>query len=351
MIKKIKHLPLSTLISIRFLACPTDGLTISEIKKSLNPIFHQALSNNEWSQCLQQLVSDGLLEKVNRSRFHPTKKGQKQALQQLDLQSPPTSHWLTLRNRYLIANLLDLSTTDHASIASANGLRAAILVNAFQLTVDVHSTLTKVRDNLLWQQLAQFTNQANQQHELLQANFIQARSFTIDTLASLLLGNLLETKRKLSWDSALKQLAAKAVEARRITPGELRLAILRKATQSIEPQSLSETPRTTQPEQHPELFNLEHFAHQVYQSAKHCQTGKFGGNKLFISHVWRQMQRDNKTFGLDLNKFKHYLTLANNKRLISLSRADLPYAMDPEDVAMSETAYLNATFHFIRLES
>lgn len=358
MIREISYLPLPILVPIRFLACPANGLTTSEVKKSLNPIFYQAPSSNEWGQCLQQLAIDGLLKKIGRSRFQITDMGQKQALQSLGLQSmPPTSRWLTLRNRYLIATLLKLPTainqSDRFSVANANGLRAAILINAFQLAIDSHPTLVKVRDSLLWQQLAQPANNISRQRQLAQSNFMQTKSFTINSAASLLLSSVLGTERELSWDNALKQLAAKAIGARRINPEELRLAILRIATQpqpvSTQPQPLKK--RLSQSLQQPEALDLEHFASQMNQSAKRCQTGKFGDNKLFISHVWRQMERDHNTFGLDLNKFKHYLILANNKGLVSLSRADLPYAMDQEDVSTSETPYLNSTFHFIRLKS
>ena len=41
---------------------------------------------------------------------------------------------------------------------------------------------------------------------------------------------------------------------------------------------------------------------------------------------------------------------ANNARLLNLARADLVQAMDPEDVRLSEVAYLNASFHFIRID-
>ncbi len=41
--------------------------------------------------------------------------------------------------------------------------------------------------------------------------------------------------------------------------------------------------------------------------------------------------------------------MANNARLLDLSRADLVQAMDPDDVRLSEVNYLNATFHFVRI--
>ena len=51
-----------------------------------------------------------------------------------------------------------------------------------------------------------------------------------------------------------------------------------------------------------------------------------------------------------MNAFKQRLVEANSKGLLRLSRADLVSAMDPELVAESETRYLNARFHFVRLD-
>ena len=54
--------------------------------------------------------------------------------------------------------------------------------------------------------------------------------------------------------------------------------------------------------------------------------------------------------GLD-RRSRQRLAEANNARLLDLSRADLVQAMDPEDVRLSEVSYLNATFHFIRIDT
>lgn len=344
----IENLTLQELIPIRFLACPDNGLTASEIKKSLNYFFYQPPSSNEWLRALQQLAEHGLLNKTGKSRFQISAIGQKLALQKLGLQFlPPATRWLMLKNCYLIASILKLpapiNERDCLSITSADGLRASILVNAFRLSIDAYPSLTKARDSLLWQQLAELVT-ANLQHKLMASNATRSRPFTMGSVIALLLNSLLGTERELPWDAALKQLAAKAVGARRISLEELRLAIFRAATEKPSQQSESF------PDQLPEPFNLEFFANQVIQSANRSQTGKFGDNKVFISHVWHQMELDGNTFGMDLKQFKHYLALANNKDLISLSRADLAYAMDQSAILASETSYLNSIFHFIRLE-
>jgi hypothetical protein len=62
------------------------------------------------------------------------------------------------------------------------------------------------------------------------------------------------------------------------------------------------------------------------------------------------LQADPDFRSMDFASFKECLAEANNARLLDLSRADLVQAMDPEDVQLSEVSYLNATFHFIRIE-
>ena len=66
--------------------------------------------------------------------------------------------------------------------------------------------------------------------------------------------------------------------------------------------------------------------------------------------MWRASQREPNFPRLTLPEFKQRLVEANRDHLLHLSRADLVQAMDPRLVAESETAYLNATFHFVLLE-
>jgi pterin-4a-carbinolamine dehydratase len=72
-------------------------------------------------------------------------------------------------------------------------------------------------------------------------------------------------------------------------------------------------------------------------------SGRFG-DKVFISEVIRELAAE----GYRVADVKRRLAAARG--LIPLSRADLVGAMDPELVRASETPYLGATFHFVRLE-
>jgi hypothetical protein len=90
-------------------------------------------------------------------------------------------------------------------------------------------------------------------------------------------------------------------------------------------------------------MELATFAERVNAAARRCTSGCFGTNKVFIAHVWREMAGE--LGGMELDRFKRLLVIANNKLLLRLSRADLVGAMDPRDVAESETHYMHAVFH------
>jgi hypothetical protein len=89
------------------------------------------------------------------------------------------------------------------------------------------------------------------------------------------------------------------------------------------------------------------FASAVHQSAEHVTDGLFGGRKVFISSLWRDMQA-HPTFGrLSLDEFKQQLLAAHKAGLLALARADLTAAMDAGAVRESETAHLEARYHFV----
>ena len=95
--------------------------------------------------------------------------------------------------------------------------------------------------------------------------------------------------------------------------------------------------------------DLVTFAVEVLAAAQHTKTGRFGDDRVFISHVWRQFKREHKPEGMDLEAFKKQLVEANRERLLSLVCADLAPTLNQKDVKESETRYLTATFHFLCL--
>jgi hypothetical protein len=75
--------------------------------------------------------------------------------------------------------------------------------------------------------------------------------------------------------------------------------------------------------------------------------GRFGTEKVFVSAIWRSMERDRRLADLSLDRFKRWLVSANRDGWLVLARADLVGAMDARLVAESEIQDQGATFHFV----
>lgn len=94
--------------------------------------------------------------------------------------------------------------------------------------------------------------------------------------------------------------------------------------------------------------DLNGFADVVLGAARASKTGKFGSDKVFISHVAAQLRREG--YRVEMPTFGARLVEAHRARLLALTRADLVDAMDPRDVDGSEIRWMNATFHFVRAD-
>jgi hypothetical protein len=96
-----------------------------------------------------------------------------------------------------------------------------------------------------------------------------------------------------------------------------------------------------------EARSIGDFASAVRDSAEHATDGVFGGRKVFISTLWKDM-RGHPAFGaLTLAEFKAQLLAAHKAGLLALARADLTAAMDASAVRDSETSHLEARYHFV----
>lgn len=69
------------------------------------------------------------------------------------------------------------------------------------------------------------------------------------------------------------------------------------------------------------------------------------GPKVFISAVLDEM--DNR---VSMEKFRELLVELNRMMLITLSRADMAYALNQTYVRASEFEHMNSQFHFIRID-
>ena len=77
------------------------------------------------------------------------------------------------------------------------------------------------------------------------------------------------------------------------------------------------------------------------------EEGRFGDEKVFVSALWHNMDRDRRLGGITLERFKRWLVKANRDGALVLARADLAGGMDTKLVADSEIEDHGATFHFV----
>lgn len=117
------------------------------------------------------------------------------------------------------------------------------------------------------------------------------------------------------------------------------------ASSVSEPRAAAPVPSPAPPTEPPAEPTLAEFATAIRAAAGRAE-GRFG-KKAFIAAAWRELVRDPRFAGLDLDRAKQLLLAANRDGLVELTRADLVAAMDPALVAASLIDDLGSTFHFV----
>jgi hypothetical protein len=97
----------------------------------------------------------------------------------------------------------------------------------------------------------------------------------------------------------------------------------------------------------PDAAFVQRAVGKIERAAREPSARRFGPDKVFIASVWESLARDPELCALGEAGFKRLLVEAHRRGLLELSRADMVAAMDPKDVAASETRHLSATYHFI----
>lgn len=349
--------PLETLILVRLLPAGEKGVKPAEIRKDLEPLLSHRWSGTTLSAMLDRslirLVSRNLavhLPVKSKKAVPPlslTDRGRETALSFLrvsQLPARPKLSWANLKKALLLGPALGLSGPS-AALAKDDSLRALLLKRQYTLPTAELPTLKQARDEWLRKHLGMG----------------EKEKVTLDSIQSALFRRELGEDQPLPVKKALDRLLAKKLNARRDDAKELRDAVLRSwIDRSLDGNSPDPGPTLAPPLPPPaagpdsgadSALELPDFARHVLTAARTASTGRYGDNKVFIVHVWKSL-RDHEGFrGMDLAAFKRRLAEANNARLLDLSRADLVQAMDPEDVRLSEVSYLNAAFHFIRVEA
>jgi hypothetical protein len=239
---------------------------------------------------------------------------------------PPKLTWAALQTDYLVPLAMGMrpDSDDARRIKKAAALKVALVARARQLPLGPAATLKNALAVLAWKLLG----------------VESTAPFTAENVVQQLVFHQPPGK-KLTTDRVTSALAAAAVGARTGSLSELRSSAIRQWLSPAEHAAPAERPNLTD-------FNLPAFAERVLAAARRSASGRFGDNKVFISHVYRGLDGD-PSAGSDLPQFKRRLLEANREGLLRLSRADLVEAMDPDDLRDSATMHDNATFHFIRV--
>ncbi|HKA87997.1 MAG TPA: hypothetical protein VKE22_10040 [Haliangiales bacterium] len=289
--------PLGRLI-LAWLTTRPDGGPLSDLKKALARYAPAGVP-----EAVDELRAGGLVA-VTRGRVRATDAG-RAAGEELLGGKPTAARWATVERTQLLPRLLG---ADRA--ASADELRAAAIQAHEGLPRGL--TLARTADALGWKLLGGTPGEP----------------FTRERVLAFLVGRALGA-RVPDVAAAMRLAAARAAGARRADARELADAIVRRW---LAGEAAGEE-------------DLGGFARRVRAAAGASPSGRFGDNKVFISHVHAALADP----ALDLPAFKARLVDAHRQGLVTLTRADLVEAMDPADVAASETRYLGATFHFVRL--
>lgn len=337
-----------SLVLTRMLTVGEKGESASNIKKDLGPLLAHRWVGAELTERIEQTLVDlaaiglvALLPTKTKSKkavpkYVPTAEGRQCALEFLGVaQLKPKTKWGVIKKSYLPALALGMPASSDVLFKTLNSepnFQAVLLRRQYSLAVAEVPKPDEAIDALAWK-LMGFAG--------------ETRKFDVKNIKTALLNRESGDDRAITFKKAAVKLLAKRLGMVNDDPKKFRDAVVRGWIDQSENPSPSAAPPPPAP---PAIeLDLPAFAERVNAAARLCSTGRFGDNKVFITHVWRALQSDPAFRTMDLAAFKERLTEANNARLLDLSRADLVQAMDPEDVRESEVHYLNATFHFVKI--
>jgi hypothetical protein len=306
-------------------------------------------TGEQWEATVEELADAGFL---TRKPLRLTDTGRARALAFLEVESlPPRANWGTVQGRYLVPRALGVPAADGKGrdrLKVADNLRAAALRKAYRLPIPENSSLTKTMEAAACRLVCE------------QLGIDPLPDWQALELA--VLNRLVNAPAPLNRKAMREQLPGHALGATRGGLQGLRDAILLRwldssdgtprAAPSATTQPAPEPRRLEPPRDEPRELHLDPatFAATVQAAARSSPTGRWGDNKVFINHVWRQLREEPNFPRLDLAAFKERLAEANQRGLLRLERADLVEAMNPDDVRESETTFLTATYHFILVE-
>ncbi len=296
------------------------------VMTTCNKLFREPLSSEQWTAAANELRRGGLIESKG---LKLTPVGRQQALDLLGLgELPPKTTWASIQAKFLLPRALghaNASEQERKRLNTQDKLAALLLTRSLQLPQGSEVSLKNALEALVCQKLG------------------FPKLCSLEELKEVVLSERLKSPEKLTSKQLLKQVPQILLGTKKAGLPPLRdIALLGWADAVSPDRDMAPTPAAE--------LDLPAFAAAVQTAARTSSTGWFGDNKVFISHVWRELGHEGRFTSLDSAAFKQRLVEASAQGLLVLSRADLVQVMDPVDVDESATSFQNATFHFILVD-
>jgi hypothetical protein len=318
--------PAQQAILLRLLPPTKSAPSPKVVMTTCNKLFRPPLSSDAWMAAANELRTEGLLE-AKGMKLTPAGRQRGLALLELD-ELPPRTTWSTVQARFLLPVALGKATAPDAErkrLNSQDKLAALLLTRSQQLPAAASASLKNALEALVCQQLG----------------FRDLSS--LEELKEVVLSQRLKTPERLSGKQLLKYVPRVLLNTGKDGLPALREIALAGWAEAIAP---AHPPAATAASE----LDLSSFAASVMSAARACRSGWFGDNKVFISHVWRQIREQPAFQALELSEFKRKLLEASRRRLLVLSRADLVQLMPAQDVDESTTTDQHSTYHFILVD-
>jgi hypothetical protein len=308
------------LVLARILVASKRPPTVNAVRKDLGKVLGHEPSTETLQDWVDQLRAEGLISE----KLTLTEAGRRRALGFLGTEAVPArTTWASLVPKYFVPRALGVDLSDGSSVkrlAREEGLAGAMLKRQFGITVTAKESLDSVLEAFVCKKLGYDVASLKDLKQQVIGEVLEANDAGIPKKP-------MAQARALLKANNLSQLRSKAL-------AEWALAE-------------HEQPRTALETQNVDSFDLDEFSRTVLAAARHCPSGWFGDNKVFINHLYRHLQSEPAFHGMRLEDFKQRLVQANQGDRLELSRADLVSVMDPSDVRESETFQLGAAYHFL----
>jgi len=348
-------------------ASASEGLTRQALTSDLASLGAHRIAGVHWRGLVDsemEALAGAGLAKVSATRIEPTEAGIARAAIFLAGKGNPPRSWAEAHEVRLPAKALGLEREPakrQNALATADGLRGAIVQKAFGLKIRGVATPSRLRAGLAAVALERaFGNQ-------IKAGISGSKLGLSAKAGRLLAGQLARKPRDFGTDARL--IAALAAEHYGLSQADLaalRLAVLRRYLDGPDKPQARPRPAAKAPLPRPRLVetapaaapapaasvrpDLTGFAQEVRRHADARAQGWSGDRKAYISHVWQLVRERRPEWGLSEIEFKCMLIEAHRAGSLVLANADLKDSSNIGQIQESAVVYKNAVFHFIRAD-